>query len=82
MENKPASLFVLRLGKALAGFSIFRLVDRKLETPKRARYRALIALYPTKYKHYNFSAEQVYGDQNMHDEVRRTCMDYMVSDVL
>ena len=23
-------------------------------------------------------AEQVYGDQNMHDEVRRSCMDYMV----
>jgi len=26
-----------------------------------------------------FLAEQVYGDQNMHDEVRRNCMDYMVS---
>lgn len=27
---------------------------------------------------YFVSADQVYGDQEMHSEVRRHCMDYMV----
>ena len=30
-------------------------------------------------EHLFFSADHVYGDQEMHSEVRRRCMDYMVS---
>ena len=39
MENKPASLLVVPLGKALnlARFAHFGVVDRWLATPKRAR---------------------------------------------
>lgn len=30
------------------------------------------------FKHFQFSADQVYGDQEMHASVRKLCMDYMV----
>ena len=42
MENKPASLLVVPLGRHSVGFPHFRLVDRWPVTPKRARYSALI----------------------------------------
>ena len=37
MENKPASSFVVSLGKALGGILHLGVVDRWLATPKRAR---------------------------------------------
>ena len=37
VENKPASLLVVPLGKALSGFPHLGVVDRWLATPKRAR---------------------------------------------
>ena len=37
MENKPASLLVVPLGKALSGIFHLGVVDRWLATPKRAR---------------------------------------------
>ena len=43
MENKPASLLVVRLGRTLSGFPHLGVVDRWPVTPKRARYSALIA---------------------------------------
>ena len=33
-------------------------------------------------KKMNFSADQVYGDQDMHSVVRKMCMDYMVNEKL
>ena len=41
MENKPASLLVVPLGKT--GFPHLRVVDRWPSTPKRTRYSTLIA---------------------------------------
>ena len=43
MENKPASLLVVRLGKTLSGISHLGVVDRWPVTSKRARHSALIA---------------------------------------
>ena len=43
VENKPASLLLVPLGKVLTGFFHLRVVDRWPETPKGARYSALIA---------------------------------------
>ena len=37
VENKPASLLVVPLGKALSGIPHLGVVDRWLATPKRAR---------------------------------------------
>ena len=37
VENKPASLFVMQLGKALSWIAHLGVVDRWLATPKRAR---------------------------------------------
>ena len=37
MKNKPASLLVVPLGKALSGIPHLDVVDRWLATPKRAR---------------------------------------------
>ena len=37
VENKPASLLVVPLGKTLSGISHLGVVDRWLATPKRAR---------------------------------------------
>ena len=37
MENKPASLLVVLLGKALIAIPSFSVVDRGPATPKRAR---------------------------------------------
>ena len=37
MQNKPASLLVVSLGKALAGLLHLFVVDRWLAIPKRAR---------------------------------------------
>ena len=41
--NKPASLLVVPLGKALNVFPLLRVVPRRPATPKRARYSDLIA---------------------------------------
>ena len=43
MENKPASLLVVSLEKALNGIPHLGMVDRWSATPERARYNALIA---------------------------------------
>ena len=43
VENKPASLLVVPLGKHLAGFPHLGVVDRWPATSKRVRYSALIA---------------------------------------
>ena len=43
VENKPASLLVVLLGKAFSGFPHVGVVDRWPATSKRARYCALIA---------------------------------------
>ena len=37
VENKPASLLVVPLGKTLSGFPYLDVVDRWPATPKRAR---------------------------------------------
>ena len=42
MENNPASLLAVPLGKALNRFFHLGVVDRRPATPKRARYSALI----------------------------------------
>ena len=56
MENKPASLLVVPLGKALGGIPYPSVVDRWPATHTRASYSALIASrdrrmnkHPTKY---------------------------------
>ena len=43
VENKPASLLVVPLGKALGTISPSQSGDKWPATPKRARYSALIA---------------------------------------
>ena len=43
MENKPASLLVVPLGKVLPGLPHVGVVDRWPVTPKRGCYSALIA---------------------------------------
>ena len=43
MKNKPTSLLVVSLGKALRRIPHLGVVDRWPIPPKRARYRALIA---------------------------------------
>ena len=49
VENEPASSLVVPLGKALAGFLHFGVVDRWPATPTHARYCAL-SLSRDKYK--------------------------------
>ena len=44
MENKPASLLAVSLGKALSGILHLRVIDRWPVTPKRAHYSGLIAI--------------------------------------
>ena len=48
MENKPASLLVVPLGKTLSGISHLGKIDKWLTTPERARYSALIASRDTR----------------------------------
>ena len=43
MENKPASLPVVPLGKGPIGIPHLRVVDSWSVTPKRARHNAIIA---------------------------------------
>ena len=43
VENKPESLLVVPLGKALTGIPHLRVVDRWPVSPKRGRYSDLIA---------------------------------------
>ena len=43
VENKPASLLVVPLGKALSEIPHLGVVDRWLAIPKRARCSAMIA---------------------------------------